>query len=41
MINIEGNITLENVYINAIDAATGKVPDRVLVVARPGLNAEL
>ena len=41
MINIEGNITLENVYINAIDAATGKVPDRVLVVDAPGLTLTL
>ena len=40
MINIEGNITLENVYINAIDAATGKVPDRVFSGGRPGLNAD-
>ena len=41
MMNIEANVTLENVYINAIDAATSKVPDRVLVVDAPNLTLTL
>lgn len=41
MVLIEKNVTLENVYINAVDAATNKVPDRVLVANQPNLTLTL